>query len=61
MSKSENKRLGDDRRAEEIGPPAGWRERRRTVERRRPEVLEVPFSEWLAHIPGRTEKVAQEA
>jgi hypothetical protein len=23
------------------------------VERRVPEVMEIPFSEWLAHMPGK--------
>ena len=45
------KRLGSDRRAQEYGPPNGWRERRRSVERRRLEVDEIPFSEWLAYRP----------
>ncbi len=45
---SGNKRLGYDRRNAEYGPPSGWRERRRTVERRRPEVHEISFSEWIA-------------
>jgi hypothetical protein len=44
-----DKRADNDRRVAEIGPPHGWRERRRTVERRRPEVLEIAFSEWLAY------------
>jgi hypothetical protein len=45
------KRSGMDRRATDAGPPNGWRERRKTVERRRVEVDEIPFSEWLAHRP----------
>ncbi|WP_434515078.1 hypothetical protein AB6Q56_21730 [Dechloromonas sp. ARDL1] len=54
-----DKRSGSDRRQKEIGPPSGWRERRRTVERRVPEVSEIPFSEWLAHMPGKTELAHQ--
>ncbi len=42
------KRSGDDRRNEEKGPPSGWSERRRTVERRKPEVQEISLSEWVA-------------
>ena len=42
-------RMREDRRNLEKGPPNGWRERRKSVERRLPEVEEVPFSEWLAH------------
>jgi len=30
------------------GPPAGWRERRNSVERRKPEVREITFAEWIA-------------
>lgn len=45
------KRKREDRRLTEAGPPQGWRERRKTVERRQPEVVEIPFSEWLAHLP----------
>jgi len=45
---SNNKRLTDDRRGSDSGPPKGWRERRRTVERRRPEVQEISFSEWIS-------------
>lgn len=45
---SNNKRLGDDRRGTDCGPPQGWRERRRSVERRHPEVQEISFSEWIS-------------
>lgn len=48
----QKQRSGDDRRVAELGPPAGWRERRKAVERRLPEVKEIPFSEWLGHIEG---------
>ncbi len=41
-------RSGADRRAQEIGPPLGWKERRRTVERRLPEVAELSFEECAA-------------
>lgn len=47
------RRTGDDRRSRELGPPNGWRERRKAVERRKPEVDEIPFSEWLAYRPVR--------
>jgi len=47
------KRLGGDRRRYEAGPPNGWRERRRSVERRNLDVAEIPFSEWLAYRPVR--------
>lgn len=51
-SGKQKQRSGDDRRTAELGPPAGWLERRKTVERRLPEVKEIPFSEWLIHIEG---------
>jgi hypothetical protein len=51
MRYSDSKRKSEDRRLAEVGPPQGWRERRKTVERRQPEVVEIPFSEWLAHLP----------
>ena len=47
MSDRNEKRCCEDRRLDESGPPSGWRERRRTVERRQPEVREITFSEWL--------------
>lgn len=53
MQGKNDKRGGDDRRDQDQGPPNGWRERRRTVERRRPEVREIPFSEWLAYLRTR--------
>lgn len=53
MRGKSDKREGADRRTAELGPPNGWRERRRTVERRQPEVREIPFSEWLACLRGK--------
>ncbi|MDD2662515.1 MAG: hypothetical protein PHD19_02025 [Dechloromonas sp.] len=40
----ECRRKGEDRRKSDAGPPAGWAERRRSVERRLPEVVELPMS-----------------
>lgn len=61
MTGSNNKRKQDDRRNQELGPPKGWSERRRRVERRLPEVIELPFSAWLAqfrgHLPASPEEV----
>lgn len=48
-----DKRCSADRRNLEQGPPDGWRERRRSVERRHPEVREIPFSEWLGYLRSR--------
>jgi hypothetical protein len=53
MLVKKEKRVGEDRRAREFGPPDGWRERRKSVERRFLEVYEIPFSEWLAYRPAR--------
>jgi hypothetical protein len=53
MPVKSDKRSGEDRRSKEAGPPDGWRERRKSVERRIPEVREIPFSEWLAHLPTK--------
>ena len=45
----EERRTGDDRRRRDIGPP-GRHERRRGVEARKPEVVELELSEseWAA-------------
>lgn len=43
-----SRRLGNDRRDNDVGPPKGWRERRRSVERRYPDVQEISFAEWLS-------------
>lgn len=40
----ERRQSPGDRRKEDIGPPNGWRDRRRTVERRLPEVEEESMS-----------------
>ncbi len=48
-AKATDRRLGDDRRNVESGPP-GKHERRRGVESRQPEVVELDMStsEWAA-------------
>lgn len=45
---SQDRRALDDRRRDELGPPCGWKERRRTVERRMPGVEEnvISHGEW---------------
>lgn len=47
-----NRRTSEDRRKDDLGPPSGWRERRRTVERRLPEIVEdaVSHGEWEAQV-----------
>lgn len=61
MGKMSEQRSAMDRRRQESGPPEGWRERRKSVERRRPEVREILFAEWLAYVRQRLEKEAQQA
>ena len=43
-----NRRQDTDRREVESDPPPGWRDRRKSVERRLPEVEEVSLAEWQA-------------
>lgn len=47
-----DKREGEDRRTDDLGPPSGWNERRNSVERRLPTVDEESFSEieWFRHL-----------
>lgn len=40
-----DRRLVNDRRQDDIGPPSGWRDRRRRAERRLPELSEFVLSE----------------
>jgi len=49
MDSPSNRRLRQDRRDLDLGPPAGWRERRRCAERRLVEVTETSFREWVAY------------
>jgi hypothetical protein len=62
MYTTTNRRQNHDRRQKDIGPPKGWKDRRRTTERRIPAIEEcqVSESEWLlyfgkgsAHSPVR--------
>lgn len=45
MKPKDCRRKSDERRQLDSGPPAGWKERRRAVERRLPGVEEVEMSE----------------
>lgn len=47
MAPPNERRKQTDRRNDELGPPNGWKERRRNVERRKPEVSEITFREWV--------------
>ena len=55
MSREQTERTATDRRDEDIGPPAGWKDRRHTTERRIPTVEEATVSEdeWLAYFTPR--------
>lgn len=54
MSNKCERRDCADRRQDEVGPPSGWKDRRRRTERRIPEIdeCEVSESEWLAYFGG---------
>ena len=58
MSRMEKRSPSEDRRIEDVGPPDGWRDRRRRVERRipRPEEVEVSDEEWATYFanPAKT-------
>lgn len=49
MHTTSNRRQQIDRRQDDDGPPSGWKDRRRSTERRIPtiEEYEVSESEWL--------------
>ena len=56
-------RKAGDRRVDDLGPPMGWKERRRRVERRMPVVNEDEFtrSDWFGQMAAFVdEKAAQE-
>ena len=40
------RRNSEDRRQQEAGPPTGWKDRRRQVERRQIAVIEISLQEW---------------
>lgn len=54
MSNNFERRDCADRRQDEVGPPSGWKDRRRRTERRIPELdeYEVSETEWLAYFGG---------
>ena len=55
MSREHKLRAASDRRDDDIGPPAGWKDRRHTTERRIPNVEESSVSEdeWLTYFTPR--------
>ena len=54
MIPQERRNTRSDRRIEDVGPPSGWRDRRKRVERRIPmtEEIEVSEAEWLTYFGG---------
>lgn len=51
MASNNKRRELTDRRDDDIGPPPGWKDRRRRTERRIPEIEEqvISESEWMAY------------
>jgi len=62
MKKSNSRGTTIDRREEDIGPPSGWRDRRRHVERRIPQTEEVEVSdeEWTTYFDKAAQKTTPE-
>ena len=61
MTSEQKERAAADRRDDDLGPPVGWKDRRRTTERRIPSVEEATISEdeWLAYFtPHPTDEAA---
>ena len=58
-----NRRNRDERRTQELGPPSGWRNRRRSVERRLPEIREIPMpaAEFIAILRSTQEALRRAA
>ncbi len=59
----ERRNTRSDRRIEDIGPPNGWRDRRKRVERRIPamEEIEVSDAEWAKYFGEAARQVAAAA
>lgn len=56
---NEDKRV-KSRRNKELGPPSGWKERRHSIEKRKPEVEEGCLDEWEALMGKSHIQVSQE-
>jgi hypothetical protein len=58
MNRADKRKGCEDRRVEDIGPPEGWRDRRKRVERRIPETVEIEVSEaeWAAYFERRPDQ-----
>ncbi len=55
MKKEQTARATSDRRDGDCGPPSGWKERRRTPERRIPSVEETDMTEaeWISYFGAK--------
>ncbi|MBL8419041.1 MAG: hypothetical protein JNK92_00230 [Dechloromonas sp.] len=62
MSSPKMRNPTEDRRLEDTGAPAGWRERRKQVERRipRPEEVEMTDSQWATYFGTASEEAERE-
>jgi hypothetical protein len=63
MSSSANRRARTERRDQDLGPPSGWKDRRRSVERRMPEIREIamPVAEFIAILRSTQEALRRSA
>lgn len=55
-------RANEDRRVDDLGPPDGWRDRRKRVERRIPtaEEVEVSAEDWETYFVKPDKKTTQQ-
>ena len=53
------KERGEERRTWEIGPPRGWADRRRKVERRKPEVNDGSYDEFESLVAAMKARSAE--
>ncbi|MBP5996646.1 MAG: hypothetical protein KA535_01730 [Azonexus sp.] len=55
MNRVDKRSACGDRRVDDIGPPSGWQDRRKRVERRIPETVEIEVSEaeWALYFTSR--------
>ncbi|MBL8432595.1 MAG: hypothetical protein J0M01_09595 [Dechloromonas sp.] len=62
MNRKEKRKLAEDRRIEDVGPPVGWRDRRKGVERRIPvtEEVDVTDSQWATYFGPRSDEAADD-
>ena len=61
MSSKTCRRTRHERRDQELGPPAGWKDRRRSVERRLPLIQEIEMTaaEFLEILRARKDALRQ--